>query len=436
LLNFKIFENKTIKPIIFNMGWLSFDKFFRLLVGLIVTVWVIRYLGPESFGVWSYALAIVNIFSIFSTLGLSGIVLRELVKPNIKDSLILGTSFYLKLLGSIFGIIFVLLFTFLFLDWSLLGIYVFIISFGFIFQSFDVVEWFFHSRVEAKYVVIARNFSFFLVAVIKLLFVFFGLPLIYFVLTGLIEIILGAISLILIFKFRNFSFNWKFDFSVAKNLLSDSWPLIFSTLALIIYARIDQIMIGLLLNNYELGLYSAAVKISEIWQFIPGVLLFSVFPSLTRSKLGEKYYSRLQKVYDSLNLVAMLISIFVLFFGYYIMLFLFGVEYIDATFVLVISTFAGIFVFLSSANGKFLLIENLTKISLYITILGAITNVIINFYLIPLYGINGAAIATFISYGVATFSVLLFSKSRKAFVMSIKSFNYFRIINEYFKYLR
>lgn len=67
-----------------NTSWLFAEKILRMVVGLFVGVWVARYLGPERFGLLSYAQSFVGLFSAFATLGLDEIVVRELVKDESK----------------------------------------------------------------------------------------------------------------------------------------------------------------------------------------------------------------------------------------------------------------------------------------------------------------------------------------------------------------
>jgi O-antigen/teichoic acid export membrane protein len=84
-----------------NTSWLFGEKILRMIVGLFVGIWVARYLGPEQFGLLSYAQSFVGLFTAIATLGLDGIVVRELVKdPSRRDELI-GTAFWLKFIRDV-----------------------------------------------------------------------------------------------------------------------------------------------------------------------------------------------------------------------------------------------------------------------------------------------------------------------------------------------
>ena len=83
-----------------NMSWLFAENTLRLVAGLLVGVYVARYLGPSQFGGLSYAISFAGLFGAISDLGLEGIVVRNLVAFPEKRDLYLGTAFWLKLTGS------------------------------------------------------------------------------------------------------------------------------------------------------------------------------------------------------------------------------------------------------------------------------------------------------------------------------------------------
>jgi O-antigen/teichoic acid export membrane protein len=195
--------------------------------------------------------------------------------------------------------------------------------------------------------------------------------------------------------------------------------------------KIDQVMIGNMLGDSQLGFYSAAVKLSESWYFISMIVSGSVFPAIlkTRKKSRELYLERLQMLYDSFTLVSISIALIITLLAPFIIHIIYGAEYIEAATILSIHIWAGVFVFLGVASSKYLVAENLTKISFYRTIIGAITNVVLNIILIPISGILGAAAATLISYLFSAYIPnLLFKESRIVFIMQTKSFNLFRIL--------
>jgi O-antigen/teichoic acid export membrane protein len=198
---------------------------------------------------------------------------------------------------------------------------------------------------------------------------------------------------------------WKAKIGRAKILLRESWPLILSTLMIMLYMRIDQVMIGTMIGDEEVGIFSAAVRVSEVWYFIPIVIASSVFPSLVKSKqLGEKIYlQRIQKYYDLNALIAYSLSIPLFFLSPFIIKLLYGELYKGAGIILSIHIWASLFVFLGVARSQYLVNESMLAFSFFSSTMGAIINIGLNLFLIPKYQATGAAIATVISQFISAF---------------------------------
>ena len=195
----------SLQNILVNTGWLFVDKILRMGVGLLVGVWVARYLGPEQFGLYSYALSFVALFSTFATLGLDGIVVRDIVRDLSYKDEILGTAFVLKFIG---GIVTLLLTIFSISiirpEESLTRWLVMIIAAGTIFQAFDVIDFWFQSQVQSKYTVYAKNIAFLIIALLKSILILTKAPLIAFM--GMSEVVLNTIGLVFAYKLNGYTF--------------------------------------------------------------------------------------------------------------------------------------------------------------------------------------------------------------------------------------
>lgn len=397
----KIEHRPNLLAILSNTGWLFADKIFRIGVGLFVEFWLARYLGPEQFGLWSYVVAFVALFSAFATLGLDGVVIQELVKSPKRQNALLGTAFKLKLIGGASALLFALL-TILFLRrGEMLTIWLAGISAaGFIFQSVNVINFYFQAKVKSKFTVYASNVAFLLITIIKIVLLLIAAPLIAFAWAGLSEVILTATFLLICYKINhNEVQDWYFDWHLSLKLLRDSWPLFISSLAAIIYARIDQVMIPFILNNFELGLFSASVRVTEAWLFIPMIAASSVFPNLIDLKKHDQltYEKRLFSVYSLLALVAILVASFVTIFAGEILNLLFGKDYLGGVIVLKIRIWETVFAAIGVIAGNWALIEGMQKQTLIFSVFGMLINITLNIILIPLFGINGAAISSLVS---------------------------------------
>lgn len=408
-----------------NTSWLFIEKFIRMTVGVFLGVWVARYLGPNQFGLFSYAQSFVALFLGITTLGLDEIIIRELVKNNYKES-ILGTSFFLRLFGALILLILLWVSLYFSSEDNYTITLIFIIASSSIFQAFNVIDLYFQSEVKSKFVVIANMFSFSISSLFKISFIVLELPLITFAWLILIDNILLTFGYIyFLTKKSNIRFNkLKFKLKLGITLLKDSWPLIFNSIFIAIYMKIDQVMIKQILSETEVGHYAAAVKISEIWYFIPVVVSASFFPSILNSKKENHllYESRIKALYFIMLWLSIFIGIVTFFLGEYLINILYGEQYKIASNILKVHIWSGIFVFIGVVSGKWLLAENLQKISMFNTAIGAILNILLNYYLLKKIGVLGAAWGTLISYFIAAYFALLFwKKSRPNFVLINKS---------------
>jgi len=399
------------------------EQMFRIIAGLLVGVWVARYLGPEQFGVFSYVLAFTAIFSGIAKLGLDGVLVRELVRHPEYCNVYLGTAFWLKMIGALITmslIAAILPFT---NNNAITNLYIFIIATGLIFQSYEVVEFYFQSQVLAKFISICKVIQLALSSAIKVYLVLANADLIYFVLVITFDAISLAVSYYIAYKFKGkIAFYNQFDLSVAKRLLKDSWPLIFSSLVVMIYMRIDQIMINGMMGDYEVGIYSAAVRVSEVLYFIPTLLAASLFPAILKAKNKNEMNYRLSKLYGLLLWMAIILAVLISVKCDLIISVLFGANYSLSADVLLVHVWAMPFVYLLVASGRWFIAEGYTLLALYRNCFALLANIISNYYLISKYGVVGAAWSTLIAFALSALIFDLFTvKTRQQFFLKIKS---------------
>lgn len=425
-LRAKVEHRPNLQKALTNTGWLFGDKVLRMGVGLLVGVWVARYLGPEQFGLLNYAMAIVALFGAVASLGLNGIVVRDLVKEPETANETLGTTFLLQAIGGLlaFGLA-VLAISFARPNDNLAKLLVAVLGFVMVFKCTDVVRYWFESQVKSKYVVWLENGIFLVLAVVKVGLILMEASLMAFVWAAFAESVLVAVGLLGVFARRGGALSaWRIRYGRAKELLTDSWPLILSGLAVMVYMRIDQIMLGQMLGDEAVGIYSAAVRISEVWYFLPTAIIASVFPAIAAARKASEplYYQRMQRLYDLLVAISLGAAISMTFLSGWLVTQLYGAAYAEAGPILAIHVWAGIFTFLGVASSHWFLLEKMVVHMFYRTALGALVNITLNLILIPDYGGQGAAAATLISYSVAAFWFdLLSRKSRRLFFMKANS---------------
>jgi O-antigen/teichoic acid export membrane protein len=309
-----------------------------------------------------------------------------------------------------------------------------VLSFSLVFQSLSSsLDLYFQSRLLSKFTVYAQNIAFVIASGVKVFLIVNKDGLLAFALVTIFEAFLNSVFLYLLYlKVTKTNFFSKFDFQYVLQLLKRSWPLAFSGLLIMIYMRIDQIMLGEISNNTQAGIYSAALKLSEIWYFLPVVICNSYFPMIITAKRTDEiiYIKKVQKLLDLLFLMAFGLSVFASFFSSDIINILYGIEYKESAIVLSIHIWTSIFVFLGVAGSNYFVVENLQTKMLVRAGLGLILNVALNLIFIPWWGAVGAAIATLTSQFFASYFFDLLSKQTRAmFKMktnALIAFNYLR----------
>ncbi len=428
----RIAHRPNLVKIVDNIGWLFFDKILRMGVGLLVGVWIARYLGPEQFGLLNFATAFIGLFGAIAGLGLQGIVVRDIVRDPKSKEETLGTAAALQFVGGLiaYGLILVTIF-WLRPDDVLAKTLVAILGSMMLFKASEAAMYWFESQVLSKYTVWVQNGSFLVFAAIKVVLILNNAPLNAFAWAMMAEALLVALLMLVMLGLRGPQLKQlRTTMARAKALLTDSWPLLLSGMAIMIYMKIDQIMLGQMIDDEAVGIYSAALRISEVWYFIPMAIVASVFPAILEAKKRseEQYYQRLQRLFDLIVLLSICVAVPMTFLSTPIISILFGSTYEEAGAVLAIHIWTAVFVFLGVASNRWFIIENRQMLSLQRTALGAMINIILNLLLIPRYGVLGAAWATVISqFSVNVLYDALQGVTRKMFFMKIRAFNPMRI---------
>jgi PST family polysaccharide transporter len=414
------------RKIAINAGWLIADRLLRLGLGVVVVVLVARYLGPARFGLLSFATAFAGLFAFLTTLGLDNIIIKELVSYPQTAPQILGTGLVLRACGSLFTFIAVPLGMFIIgeRDPSTLSLGMIYGSIS-LFRAFDVFDLHFQARVLSKYTVWASSSAFLVIATTKLLLIWRGAPIIAFAWVDFAGGALTATALAIVYRSTGGQpLSWRFEAQRARRMLAAAWPLMLSSLAIVIYMKIDQVMLKRMLGADAAGLYSAATRISEVWYFIPLVVTSSVFPSIVQTRQSNMalYYRRLNKLFSMMSMLALAIAIPMTILSRPLVVFLFGPQFADAGGILAVHIWAALFVFWGVAQEPWNIAEGLQRLSLHRTIAGAIINVALNLLLIPRYAGMGAAIATVIAYGVtAWIANALDYRTRPIFFLQTRS---------------
>lgn len=404
-----------------NSVWIMGEKILTIGLLFASNVVVARHLGPEGFGALAYALSICAIFGAAGHMGLSGLVVREIVTDEEDRRGTLGTVALLKFAGLSAGYAVLLIYAFLYEGTGSAEFYLIVLAgAALLFRPAEVIEFWFQAFVQAKFIAMARMASHIAATSLKFGLVLAGASSVYFATAEIMQVAIASLLLVAFFWHKaDLPFaSWYFDWRRAKDLLRQGWLIYLGTIFSIIYLKVDQVMLRWMTDTADVGQYAVAAQMSEAWYFVPAAIVTSIFPKLIAlHREDEKLFMlRFQQLLDGLFVMGLVIALVITLTAPWIIDIFFGAEYEESAAILVIHIWAALFIFMRAAFSKWILIENALVFSLITQGMGAVMNIGLNIALIPTYGGIGAAFATLLSYATASFLALFFhSRTRPIF---------------------
>lgn len=404
----------NLQKMVGSTWWLLFDKIVRLALGVTVGAWVARYLGPQMFGKLAYSIALIAMFQGIANLGADGIVVRDIVKNTGREHEILGTVFWLRVFSGLLSWVIVVASAAILQPNDTTGVIITAIIGGvLVFQSVDTIDLWFQSQHQNKRTVIPKLISYVFTNGIKIVLILNKASIIWFATALLLDVVVSAVGLIISYRKYPLLKKWRFQTSRVWILVRESFPFLLSGLAIMIYMRIDQIMIREMVSDKELGIYSAGIALSSFWGVIPLTLLTTLAPYVARKKTeSEKaYYEALDLVFKVYGAIAIAVVTLVLITGPVAVDILYGKSYAGANEILAIHIFTFIFISLGIAQNLWIVNERAGRIGLYKTMIGLIVCLAGNLLMIPKYGSTGAAlVAVMVQFSSAVGSNIIFSR--------------------------
>lgn len=391
-----ILHNRTVQ----NAKWMIAEQLVQMAISLVLGILTARYLGPSNYGVINYCAAFVAFFTSVCTLGLEGIIIKEMVNDRDKEGTIVGTGIIMRLCASVLSISAIMLLLTVLDPGNMLVLRVaFLQSLVLLFRAFDLIDFWFQSYLQSKYVAILKSISYFLVAIYKVYILATNKSVEWFAFSTSLDFLLIAVMIVIAYFIKGgkpFRFSW----TMAKCLLRQSYHFILSSLIVTIYSQMDKIMIGQMLDDAQVGLYSAALTICNYWILIPTAVINSARPTIIEQKKAkneELYEKRIRQLYAVLIWSGIAVSLVVSLGSRLILTILYKEAYSAAAPALAISIWYTTFSVLGTARGIWIICEDKNKFVKKYVLWGAVINLLLNYLLIPILGINGAAIATLIT---------------------------------------
>ncbi|MGB3721663.1 MAG: flippase [Pacificimonas sp.] len=377
-----------------NTAWLLFDRLVRMSLGFLVGAWVARALGPDDFGTLSYALSFILMFQAIATFGADTVVVQKLAVDEDNARETLGSAFLLRCaLGLFCWIAAPLIMLAMNPGEPGLAILTAIIGGSLLFQAADCVDLWFQSKTQSRRTVMAKLTAYVLTNGVKVALILLKAPLVYFALAVLAEAIAVAIALSIAYRLYPTRGAWKASRHMMVEIIRSAWPFMLSGLLIMIYMRIDMIMLKELKNDTEVGLYAAALPLSQLLQIVPLTVVTSMAPLVARKRQEniEAYEKLLLFMFRMLVCASLVLAIVTAALAPWLVQLLFGADYAVTAEVLRIHVFSGIFISMGLVQGLWFVNEGKGWIYTVKTFMGALVVIIGNFYVIPLSGAQGAA---------------------------------------------
>ena len=405
-------RNKEIK----NAGWLIGEQVFQMLLSLIVGILTARYLGPSNYGTLNYTASFVSFFMAVASLGMEGVVIKKLISDPQKEGTYLGSCMLLRFVSSVLSMASIIFIVYLLNPNDTLKVLLVALqSFQLAFRSVNILDSWFQRHLKSKYVSLGKMIAAIAVACYKVFLLLTSKSVVWFALSNTISDFVVALMLYVFYKRENTQ-PLRIQFAAGKEVLGESYHFILSDLVVALYAQMDKIMIGQLLDDKAVGLYTTALAVCGMWIFVPTAVINSFRPKIMELKdkgNEDMYLLRLKQLYSFVIWLCLMAAVFITLLGKFIIGILYGEAYLGAVRSLQIAVWLETFSMIGTARGIWVLCENKNKYVKYYLGIGAAVNLVLNILLIPVWGIEGAAVATFVTQFVtAVVAPSLFKETR------------------------
>lgn len=399
----KFFQNKIAK----NASWIIGCKIAQSLIGLLIGMLTARYLGPSNFGIINYAASMVAFATPIMQLGLNNIMVQEIVAFPERNGEILGTSMLMSFIASVFCIV---------------GLFVsvFFLNFGetetilvcclystiLLFQSAELLQYWFQAKYLSKYSSIISFCAYVLIALYKVYLLIRGKSVYWFAIANAFDMAIIVFAYFIVF-YKKGGGRLSINLTLAKKLLSKSFHYILSSMMFIIFAQTDRLMIKNILGNSEVGFYSAAITCAGVTSFVFTAVIDSFRPMIFEKRKIQKdlYEKKLSSLYCLIFYVALLQCVLMTLFAPFIINLLYGKDYYPAVTVLQLVVWFTTFSYMGCVRSIWVLAENVQRYLWIINFSGAFVNVVLNYFFIPLWGCEGAAIASVLTQFFVSFLI-------------------------------
>ena len=412
----KIFNKFKGNLFLSNTIWNIGGKVFQMIISLIVGMLTARYLGPSNYGIIGYTASYVTFFSAICQLGFNSVAVKEIIEHPEKQGEILGSTIFYRIISSLVSAVGVAILVYFLDDGDSLIIWVaFLQSLSLVFQSFEMIHFWYQSRMETEVSVKVQTFAYLVMAAYKTAILALGKDVIWFACSTALEAAVVALTLVWSYK-RSNGQKLKISISCGNEMLKYSYHFILSGMMVTIYSHMDSVMLKQMLSETAVGYYTAATKVAQMWSFVLTALINSARPLIisARKQNYAIYIKQNKRLYAAIIWIGIAVAAVMTIGGKWIIYFMYGQDYLPATSSLQISAWYTMFAMLGTARGIWVVCENKARYVKYYLGIGAVVNIILNYLMIPKFGPGGAAAATLITQiFTSVFAPALFKETRE-----------------------
>lgn len=402
----------VLQKVLSNSGWLLADQILRIGLGALLSIWVARYLGPERLGAYNYAVSLVALVAPIASFGLDSLVVRDLVRMPENMQRILASAVVLRLVMGATSVLGAIILAVLVRsgDTETL-VLTLIVSSAAMFQAISALDFWFQSKLQSKFSVLARDLAFLASAGTKIWCVLNNAPIELFGMAVLAEALVSAITLWTMFRRVN---------GDALDLTLATWPtirgyilearsLVLTGILIAVYMRIDRVIIGSVIDNRAVGLYSVAAQLCEIFYVLPTVVINSLYPVFVNLYGRDEalYTRRLIQTMRVFFYMGLVIAMLFLLTADWVVVGMFGDKFSDAIQIAKVYMFVLPMVGMSIIFSHRYVLNGTTRLSLIGVVVGSAVTMMLNILIVPIYGPMGAAVLVLISQVIPTATITL-----------------------------
>jgi O-antigen/teichoic acid export membrane protein len=402
-----VIEMDSITSIAKNTIVLLISRIILIMLGFFYTLYTARYLGTEGYGVLSFALALGGIFNVVSDLGLSTMATREISRDRqLANKYFMNASILkavLIILASAAIVIFVnaarypektIVVVYLITIYYIL--FSFVTLFYSIFQSYERMEYMSLGAIINSIMMLAGAFA----------AIYFKLDIVSFSSIYCISIALVLIYCLVICFKKFFIFRPDFSLDFCKKALAEAWPVGVVAICSIVSFRIGTVILSIVKGDSAVGIYGAAYTLSDTTTIVPTILAAAIFPTISKyhTTSRELFNTVAEKSVKYVFYLALPMAMVITIWAGPIIQAIYGDNFSGSIDVLRIIIWSAAVAYASMMLGTIMITANLQMISMKINIGTMILNIALNLLLIPIYGVLGTSLVSFMT---VTFTVMV-----------------------------